>query len=340
MLLGGGAVLILGLLALGVLHPPGWAWEQRLRDQLESYRPFLPWILRLSAGLPLVGAGFSGYDFAPDVRAGLVPSHLLAYLGFLILLGLFVRPAAAACLLLYLYALAARPHLAEAAEYLALLGGLCLTGPGRPSLDDLLAHAFPALVPSLAGAPRRRPWRSPAIEPYLGTVLRLGLGASLAAVGIQEKLLDPGRSLAVVAKYHLTSVVPVTPGMWVLGAGLVETALGLLLIAGLLTRPAAVLAFLVLSGTFFGLPDDPVLPHTTLFGAATALVVTGAGRLSLDGLTGRLRPRRRESRARTPSPPEPALAAGPASPKPPEPAPAAARPRASEARSSGRRRAP
>jgi len=289
LLLAAGAIAVLPLLGWAVLRRGGWAWEQRLTERLDSYRTFLPWILRLSAGLPLVGAGFGGYDFAPDVHQGLAPGRLLGYLGFLLLLGLFVRPVAAAGLLIYLYALARQPPLPAGSEFIGILAGLLLTGAGRPALDDLLAHAFPSLVPSLAGATRAARWRSPSVEAWLGAVLRGGLGLSLTAAGAEEKLLDPGRALEVVARYHLTSLVPVSPNLWVLGAGLVETSLGLLLLAGILTRPAAVVAFIVLSSTFFGLPDDPVLPHTTLFGAASALVVTGAGRLSVDACRGRRR---------------------------------------------------
>ncbi len=38
-----------------------------LRDVLVGYADLVPWMLRLSVGLPLVGAGFQGYLFAPTV---------------------------------------------------------------------------------------------------------------------------------------------------------------------------------------------------------------------------------------------------------------------------------
>lgn len=39
--------------------------------------------------------------------------------------------------------------------------------------------------------------------------------------------------------------------------------------------------------TLFGLPDDPVLAHITLFGMASAVFTMGAGPLSFDDWFGR-----------------------------------------------------
>jgi uncharacterized membrane protein YphA (DoxX/SURF4 family) len=90
----------------------------------------------------------------------------------------------------------------------------------------------------------------------------------------------------VVEKYDLTAVVPVSEGLWVVGAGLTELALGLALAVGLFTRAGALLALGMFTLTLFGLADDPVLAHVTLFGLASALVITGSGPLSLDRLLG------------------------------------------------------
>jgi uncharacterized membrane protein YphA (DoxX/SURF4 family) len=70
--------------------------------------------------------------------------------------------------------------------------------------------------------------------------------------------------------------------MWVFGAGLGELAVGLLILTGLFTRSAAGAGFLILTTTLFGLPDDPVLAHVTLFGLTSALLITGSGPLALD----------------------------------------------------------
>ena len=67
-----------------------------------------------------------------------------------------------------------------------------------------------------------------------------------------------------------------------LGASLIETALGLAIIVGVLTRFSATIGFAVLTLALFALPDDPVIAHVGLFGLSSLLVITGGGRWSLD----------------------------------------------------------
>jgi uncharacterized membrane protein YphA (DoxX/SURF4 family) len=238
-------------------------------------------------GLPLVGAGFAGYFFSPVVAA---PGFRLAQilLGFLLLFGLATRASAAATLALYLLGLASDPRLLLAFEYVGGLSALVLLGGGRPSADDMLGRVaategtfYNRVDPVHHVAARFRSAVGP-YERYTPTVLRVGTGLTFAYLGVFEKLLDPGRAALVVAKYDLTSVVPVSEGAWILGAGLVELAVGVALVVGLLTRGTAALAFVVLTTTLFGLPDDPVLAHVTLFGLVSAVFTLGAGPLSLD----------------------------------------------------------
>jgi uncharacterized membrane protein YphA (DoxX/SURF4 family) len=94
--------------------------------------------------------------------------------------------------------------------------------------------------------------------------------------------MNPGDALAVVDKYALTGLVPVAPELWVVGAGLTEALVGVVLLAGAFTRAAAGVAILLFTTTLFGLPDDPVLAHVSLFGLASALMITGAGPHSVD----------------------------------------------------------
>ena len=104
------------------------------RRTLASYTPYLPWMLRLSTGLPLVGAAFTGYYFTPSVP---VEARLLqVVLGFLLLFGLATRVVAVAGLVAYLGGLAVfGSELLLASEYLAGFLGLVLLGAGQPSAD-------------------------------------------------------------------------------------------------------------------------------------------------------------------------------------------------------------
>jgi uncharacterized membrane protein YphA (DoxX/SURF4 family) len=274
-----GGILLVAVIWLVRARRPFEANWARFAERAWSYRPMVPWMLRLSAGLVLIGAGLTGRVFAPDVAIEGWPTLLLTAIGFLLLLGFAVRPAAILGLGLYGAALVAAPHLLEIADVAGALAALVFLGPGAPSLDDLGRAAFPG-APGAEVATKPQPdARYADVVPFL---VRLGLGGAFVASGIVDKLLVPARALATVDRYDLTRVVPVSPELWVLGAAAVETALGVAIVVGLFTRPAAMLGFAVLTLTLFGLPDDPVVAHVGLFGLSSVLVVLGAGRWSLD----------------------------------------------------------
>ena len=268
-----------------------------LRETLATYSDLVPWMLRLSVGLPLVGSGFQGYLFAPTVTfapaEGPLVRLVLIGVGFFLLFGMATRLVAAAGLVVYLWALATRPDVVLAFEYLPGFLAVFVLGGGRPSADDILqnvagtagtlygrvdpVHHLKARLDDLT-APYRR---------YVPAILRVGMGLTFVYLGVTQKLGDPARSLQVVEKYDLTAVVPVDPGLWVLGAGLLEIVVGLALLVGLLTRASAATAFVLFTLTLFGLPDDPVLAHVTLFGMASAVFTLGAGPFSLDDVLSR-----------------------------------------------------
>jgi len=255
------------------------------RRTLRSYRPYLPWMLRLGVGLSLVGAGFSGYLFSPAVPAD---ARLLQVgLGFLLLFGLGTRLVAITGLAVYLLALTTDPRLLLASEFVAGFLAILLVGPGQPSADLLLRRL---VVTDGTIASRLRGVTTPGdVVSRLGDaqaatplVLRAFVGLNFVYLGVTQKWLAPDRAAAVVAKYDLTAVVPVSPELWVFGAGLVEAGVGVAFLAGLFTRGAAGTGFLLLTTTLFGLPDDPVLAHVTLFGLLSAILVVGSGRYSVD----------------------------------------------------------
>ncbi len=306
-LLVGGAVATVALVVGYLRYGSVLSDIEVARATLRSYRPYLPWMLRLSVGLPLVGAGFAGYLFSPSVPAD---ARLIQVgIGFLLLFGLATRPAAAVGLVTYLGALVTNgPTLLLASEYIAGFLAIMIVGPGQPSGDMMLrrlvrtdgtvASRFRGFV-----TPQELLARLGIGQGVAPIVLRVFLGFNFLYLGVVQKWLQPGDGLAVVAKYDLTAVVPVSPELWVFGAGLVEAGVGLAFILGVFTRGTATVAFIMLTTTLFGLPDDPVLAHITLFGLTSALMVTGAGRYSLDSavipVLGRWLDPRRESTAST-----------------------------------------
>jgi uncharacterized membrane protein YphA (DoxX/SURF4 family) len=279
----GGALVVLVLLVGWARLRPMEDARLRLVSRAQSYRDLVPWMLRLSFGLVLLGAGMTRVLFAPDVQPPAWPYVLLSALGFLLLVGLAVRPAAIAALVIYLGALVWQPSLIEIWDVAGGLAALALLGPGLPSVDDLLRHALPG-APGRAAATEEPPKR--VYGDLVPLLVRVGLGGAFLASGVIDKFLVYTQGLAAVEKYHLTSLVPVGPELWVVGAGILEAALGVAILIGFLTRFSAVVGFVVLSLAVFGLPDDPILAHVGLFGLSSVLVVLGAGRWSVDAWLG------------------------------------------------------
>jgi uncharacterized membrane protein YphA (DoxX/SURF4 family) len=289
-LLGGGG-FVAALAATYLAVRPARRDVAVFRETVESYGDLLPWLLRLSIGIPLVGAGFTGYFFSPVVQLG-PPTFVRLFgiaVGFLLLFGFGTRLVAAAGLGAYVVGLALEPALLLAFEYVPGFVAIALLGGGRPSADHVVSRmaADDATLYSRID-PFYRAVAVPFVErvqPYASLVplaLRAGVGLTFVYLGVAQKLMNPGEALPVVAKYDLTAVVPVAPELWVLGAGLTEVLVGVLLVAGAFTRAASLTSFALFTTTLFGLPDDPVLAHVTLFGLVSALLVTGAGPLSVD----------------------------------------------------------
>ncbi|MBX0285265.1 DoxX family protein [Halomicroarcula sp. F28] len=294
--LGSGLVTVVGIAAYLYVRPTITDIVV-LRDKLASYGDLIPWMLRLAVGMPLIGAGFQGYLFAPTVTFNVGANPLLRILfiglGFFTLFGLATRIVASLGLVTYAWGLATEPSVFLAIEYVPLFLALFVLGGGRPSADDMLLEVA-STDGSIYGRidpihhlkayldERTRPLRV-----YVPVILRVGMGAAFIYLGLVQKLAQPSSVLAVVAKYNLTAVVPVDPGLWVVGAGITEIAVGIALIAGFFTRGMAATAFILFTLTLFGLPDDPVLAHVTLFGMVSAVFTLGAGPLSFDHWYGR-----------------------------------------------------
>jgi len=293
-LLGGGGIGAVAAGAGWLSYRPLRADLAVLRTMLESYDDLVPWLARLAIGLPMVGAGFTGYLFSPAATADLLglPGPLIRLygigVGFLLVFGFATRLAALAGLVGYVVGLAFSPALLLALEYVPGFLAILVLGGGRPSADDVFARLsaaegtayqrFDPVRESLAPLGERLATRADLVP----VIVRVGLGASFVYLGLVQKLFMPGQALGVVAKYDLTAVVPVSPELWVVGAGLTEMALGVALALGLFTRAGCGVAIAMFTTTLFGLPDDPVMAHVSLFGLVSVLVITGGGAYSVD----------------------------------------------------------
>ncbi len=257
---------ILGLILFIRNLAPVKARIKNAVSKLETYNELLPWIARLGLGIALIGAGTAEVFLSP-VSVGVTNfAFLEVVLGFLFLLGFLITPASIVAIGLFVYGIFNNSYLLGNLDFVALALALLLLGSGRPGLDDILS------MPNFKSLKHHK---------FVPLALRIGLGVAFFYLGMYEKFLNPHDSELVVNTFNLMNVIPVAPVLWVLGAGIVECLLGILLILGFETRLVAVISFVVISLSFFYFKES-VYSHVTLFAALSMLVVTGAGKYSVD----------------------------------------------------------
>ncbi len=241
-----------------------------VRKEAESYYDLIPWMLRLTLGIVLIGAGTDGFLISPVISASALEGFLQILTGFLLLSGFFLTPATLLAALLFTGMIFRDPtSIIGTLNVAALIVLLFLKGNPCPGIDDIFR------IPVFTGL-KKYNFISPLI-------LRVGLGVCFISLALYEKILNPHIAQEVVLRYGLESIIPVSAAAWVLGAGLVECILGLLLVVGFQTRLVSAVSFLVLSLSFFFFKEE-VYSHITLFGALSILFVSGAGRVSIDAI--------------------------------------------------------
>jgi uncharacterized membrane protein YphA (DoxX/SURF4 family) len=242
-------------------------WIVFIKERTKSYAELISWMLRLSLGIALIGAGTAQVFISPALPHFPHFSFIQIFLGFILLAGFLLAPATWFVVLLFLLALSNNFYLLGNADFFAASIVLLILANPKPGLDDLL------------GVPFLSPLKK--LREFAPLILRIGIGGAMMFLAVYEKFLNPHLSAAVVESFHLTSVIPVSPEMWVLSAGLIEFIVGFALLVGLQTRLVAAIAFAVLTLSFFYFGEE-VYSHVTLFGILSVLFVTGGGRWSFD----------------------------------------------------------
>lgn len=139
---------------------------------------------------------------------------------------------------------------------------------------------------SLTGA-EARPWfrrRNPAWAPRAVASLRVITGVSLIALGLGEKIWNPGLGTAFLENRPSFNVMRSVFGLawfsddlFVLLAGTVEASIGVMLISGLLTRVVILGAWLPFNLGIPFLPPQELIGHLPIFGIMYFLLVQGPG---------------------------------------------------------------
>ncbi len=244
----------------------GRRFGDHTKDILTSYHEFIPWIIRLSLGIALIGAGVEGVLISPILYNSTF--HILQILlGFFFRAGFLLVPTAIITACIYLFGLSQDIYLIGNLDFFVLTLGLLVFHSARPGVDDIFGISLLKKI----HIPRM----------YLAPLLRVGIGIGMIFLALYEKLLNPHFMELVINQYHLANIVPVSTQMWVLGTGLIELAIGIFIFLGLYTRAVSLIAIFVISLSFFYF-NESVYSHITLFGTLSILAIESGGFLSLD----------------------------------------------------------
>jgi uncharacterized membrane protein YphA (DoxX/SURF4 family) len=245
------------------------SYVTRIEEKAESYYELIFWMLRLGLGIAFIGGGVAKVLISPVIPIYSPFPFLEILLGFLFLLGFLLAPTILLSIILYFLALSKNFYLLGNLEILASLIALLILSQSKPGLDDLLG------IPSFSFLK--------SFKDFVPLILRIGIGGAMMFLAVYEKFLNPHLSEIVVHNYQLTSIIPVSPEMWVFSAGIIEFLVGLFLFLGFKTRLTSAIAFIVLSLSFFYFGEE-VYSHVTLFSVLSVLFVTGGGKLSIDSM--------------------------------------------------------
>lgn len=233
----------------------------------DEYSIFTPWMMRLSLGIALIGSGTTEVLVSPVLDGFTDFSFIQILIGFFLISGFLVVPSAIVATGIYVFAFLQDWYILGNLDFLALALSLLILDNEKPGLDNLL------------GLPKMSPFRF--MKRLVPVILRVGIGGAMMFLAVYEKLLNPHISELIVTDFGLLNVVPVSPEMWVLGAGIIEFIIGFTLFVGWFTRLSSAIAFIVLSLSFFYFGEE-VWSHITLFGNLAVLFITRGGIWSVD----------------------------------------------------------
>ena len=244
--------------------------EPRIFRIFERFAGLGPLALGLHLGIALVACAVVGVLFVPVLRPerdafGLTILAIEGICGVLLAIGLFTRPAAVALALLGVVAM--QPFTFESIlEQVHILGAavfLFLVGRGAVSVDRFLGQH--RSVP-FTGAPA-----------VALTLLRVAMGFGISFGALTEKLLNPALSNALLAERSYLNVfagIGLGNDQFVYLAGVVEFAIGVVIISGQLTRPVMAVGAALFTMTLPVFGWSELLGHLPYYGIMLTLFIT------------------------------------------------------------------
>ena len=265
------AALALALAAAGVAYViQHRAREPQIFASLERFAGLGPLALGAHVGLALMAAAVVGLLFVPSLRVhqdaeGMALLVAEFVVGAAIAFGAATRPAAVGLALLG--AIAMVPFSFESIlEQVHLLGAafyLFIVGRGAIAVDRLFGQ--------------RRSIEHENAPTVALNVLRLAMGFGIAFNALTEKLLDPALSAQLLSErpeLNVLRAVGVADPQFVWLAGLIELAIGVVVMSGQLTRPVMAIGAVIFTSTLplFGWLE--LLGHLPYYGMMLTLFLS------------------------------------------------------------------
>lgn len=222
----------------------------------------LPFI-RIVMGITLLAASFAHTLFGPEIGVKSLPMFMsiepiLFTVGLCFILGIATSFTALVALLIFIDAVIIKgPYMLTYAYVLGVL------------LSYISKYIF-----NLSNSAKL-------------SLIRIGLGVSLLYTAIDIKLMHPAMTLATLNDFHLASYLPFDPLFIVLGAFIIEAALGLCLIAGLFVRSASFLTLVAYTASIFFFRSESLWPHILPMAICLSLMFGHMPALSLDRILDR-----------------------------------------------------
>lgn len=260
-------IIIGGLVALSVYLKRNQNVQAKI-SQIMNLRPYVSTVLSIALGISLIASGLGHSMFAPELALDhhfgwLAPVQTT--LGVFLIAGLFTRISAALTLLLYV--LGIFMYQGGMIDYIELIGVciyLIITGRKAFGLDNMIAMYFASANADMFSK----------FDKYAMGILRITTGITLIWLGV-DKWWHPHWVYAVIDSYNLP-LWGFSKEMYAFGAGLVETAVGIGVLAGTVNRIIAVVLALLFSVTAMVFQGE-IIGHIVLFGIVFAMLIEGAG---------------------------------------------------------------
>ena len=244
-------------------------------SQLKRLENLGHFAVRISLGLSLLASAFYNSYLGPEILASslrlpvfFVP--VLYILGLLLILGLFTRVASIIGVIILIvatkyYGEYMLTYFNYYGEYLALIifGSYYLSSDNKFFGISKLVNKY-------------KNWEI--------LILRVTYGISVLYPAITIKLMHPAVIIEIYNKYELGKIwwlFPPDALLTSLGTGLVQVAVGVLVIIGFQTRMASLITFLLYLGSiiFF---KEAVWPHLVLLALAFYFVINNGGSYTMD----------------------------------------------------------